>query len=82
MKKGVFIGFGHGFNIHYGQIVPPADANVFMVAPKGPGHLVRSEFTKGSGVPMLISRCTRTPPRSRRRLRWPTPQRQAAEGLA
>jgi ketol-acid reductoisomerase len=55
MKKGVFLGFAHGFNIHYGQIVPPADANVFMVAPKGPGHLVRSEFTKGSGVPMLIA---------------------------
>ncbi len=55
MKKGVFLGFAHGFNIHYGQIVPPPDANVFMVAPKGPGHLVRSEFTKGSGVPMLIA---------------------------
>ncbi|MBI5190923.1 MAG: ketol-acid reductoisomerase [Nitrospirae bacterium] len=55
MKKGCFLGFAHGFNIHYGQIVPPADVNVFMAAPKGPGHLVRSEFTKGSGVPMLIA---------------------------
>src|SRR5512143_1517187 len=55
MKKGVFLGFAHGFNIHYGQIVPPADVNVFMAAPKGPGHLVRSEYTKGSGVPMLIA---------------------------
>ncbi|MGA2192078.1 MAG: ketol-acid reductoisomerase [Nitrospirota bacterium] len=55
MKKGVFMGFAHGFNIHYGQIVPPADVNVFMAAPKGPGHLVRNEYTKGSGVPMLIA---------------------------
>jgi len=55
MKKGVFLGFAHGFNIHYGQIVPPADVNVFMVAPKGPGHLVRAEYTKGSGVPVLIA---------------------------
>ncbi len=55
MKKGVYLAFAHGFNIHFGQIVPPADANVFMVAPKGPGHLVRSEYTKGSGVPCLIA---------------------------
>jgi len=55
MKKGVYLGFAHGFNIHYGQIAPPADVNVFMAAPKGPGHLVRSEYTKGSGVPMLIA---------------------------
>jgi len=55
MKKGVYLGFAHGFNIHFGQIVPPADANVFMVAPKGPGHLVRFEYTKGSGVPCLIA---------------------------
>jgi ketol-acid reductoisomerase len=55
MKKGVFLAFAHGFNIHFGQIVPPADANVFMAAPKGPGHLVRSEYMKGSGVPCLIA---------------------------
>lgn len=55
LKKGVYLAFAHGFNIHFGQIVPPADANVFMAAPKGPGHLVRSEFTKGSGVPCLIA---------------------------
>jgi ketol-acid reductoisomerase len=47
--------FAHGFNIHYGQIVPRADINVFMVAPKGPGHLVRHEFLKGGGVPALIA---------------------------
>ena len=55
MKKGVYLAFAHGFNIHFGQIVPPDDANVFMAAPKGPGHLVRSEYTKGSGVPCLIA---------------------------
>ncbi|NCO84332.1 MAG: ketol-acid reductoisomerase [Nitrospirae bacterium CG_4_10_14_3_um_filter_44_29] len=55
MKKGVYLAFAHGFNIHFGQIAPPADANVFMAAPKGPGHLVRSEYTKGSGVPCLIA---------------------------
>ena len=55
MKEGVYLGFAHGFNIHFGQIIPPAHANVFMVAPKGPGHLVRSEYVKGSGVPCLIA---------------------------
>lgn len=55
LKAGGYLAFGHGFNIHFGQIVPPADVNVFMVAPKGPGHLVRSEYTKGSGVPMLLA---------------------------
>jgi len=47
--------FAHGFNIHFGQIVPPADVDVLMVAPKGPGHLVRRTFTEGSGVPCLIA---------------------------
>lgn len=55
INKGVYLGFAHGFNIHFGQIVPPSDVNVFMVAPKGPGHLVRSEYLKGSGVPCLIA---------------------------
>ena len=55
MKKGVYLAFAHGFNIHFGQIVPPADANVFMAAPKGPGHLVRAEYSRGSGVPCLIA---------------------------
>jgi ketol-acid reductoisomerase len=44
IKKGAYLGFAHGFNIHFGQIVPPPDVNVFMVAPKGPGHLVRSDM--------------------------------------
>ena len=55
LKKGAYLMFAHGFNIHYGQIVPRADINVFMVAPKGPGHLVRHEFLKGGGVPALIA---------------------------
>jgi len=55
MKKGAYLAFAHGFNIHYGQIVPSPDINVFMTAPKGPGHLVRSEYTRGSGVPCLIA---------------------------
>ncbi|MDA0739495.1 MAG: ketol-acid reductoisomerase [Nitrospirae bacterium] len=55
LKDGKYMAFGHGFNIHFGQILPPAGINVFMVAPKGPGHLVRSEYTKGSGVPCLLA---------------------------
>ncbi|KMT21203.1 ketol-acid reductoisomerase [Clostridium cylindrosporum] len=47
--------FAHGFNIHYAQIVPPADVDVFMVAPKGPGHTVRSQYQEGKGVPCLIA---------------------------
>ena len=47
--------FSHGFNIHFGQIVPPADVDVYMVAPKGPGHLVRREYEVGAGVPSLIA---------------------------
>jgi ketol-acid reductoisomerase len=55
LKEGVYLGFGHGLNIIYGLITPPADANVFMTAPKGPGHMVRRTFTEGSGVPCLIA---------------------------
>lgn len=55
IRDGSYIAFAHGFNIHFGQIVPGPNINVFMVAPKGPGHLVRSEYTKGSGVPCLIA---------------------------
>ena len=55
MSAGKALAFGHGFNIHYGQIVPPDDVDVFMVAPKGPGHLVRRIFTEGKGVPALVA---------------------------
>ena len=55
LKKGAYLGFGHGFNIHFKKIQPREDINVFMVAPKGPGHLVRRTFQEGSGVPCLIA---------------------------
>ena len=55
LKAGKALIFSHGFNIHFGQIVPPKNVDVFMIAPKGPGHLVRRVFTEGSGVPNLIA---------------------------
>jgi ketol-acid reductoisomerase len=55
LKAGVYLGFAHGFGIHFGTIVPPDNVNVFMVAPKGPGRLVRSEYQAGRGVPCLIA---------------------------
>ena len=55
IKKGAYLAFAHGFNIHFGQIVPREDVNVFMAAPKSPGHLVRSQYVKGEGVPGLIA---------------------------
>lgn len=55
LKSGSYLAFAHGFNIHFGQIVPDSAINVFMAAPKGPGHLVRHEYTRGSGVPTLIA---------------------------
>ncbi|MCR6545529.1 ketol-acid reductoisomerase [Dehalobacterium formicoaceticum] len=55
LKAGNIIGFSHGFNIHFAQIVPPEDVDVIMIAPKGPGHLVRRQFKEGAGVPCLIA---------------------------
>jgi len=55
LKAGQTLGFCHGFNIHFKYIVPPQDVNVVMIAPKGPGHLVRSEYEKGGGVPCLVA---------------------------
>jgi ketol-acid reductoisomerase len=55
LRKDMTLCFAHGFNIHYNQIVPPADVDVIMIAPKGPGHTVRSQFTEGRGVPALIA---------------------------
>ena len=55
MAPGKYLAFSHGFSIHYKFIEAPADANVFMVAPKGPGHLVRSEYKRGAGVPCLLA---------------------------
>ena len=55
LKSGSALAFAHGFNIHFKQIIPPADVDVFMVAPKGPGHLVRRTYTEGSGVPDVFA---------------------------
>jgi len=55
MKQGATLAFAHGFNIHYGQVMPRADIDVVMIAPKGPGHLVRSTYVQGGGVPSLIA---------------------------
>tara|TARA_Y100000590_G_scaffold185634_1_gene211566 strand:+ start:1449 stop:2465 length:1017 start_codon:yes stop_codon:yes gene_type:complete len=55
LTPGKYLAFGHGFNIHYEQIVPNEDINVFMVAPKAPGHTVRGQFEDGAGVPALIA---------------------------
>jgi ketol-acid reductoisomerase len=55
LKAGKALVFAHGFNVHFSQIVPPADVDVFLVAPKGPGHLVRRTYTEGAGVPALYA---------------------------
>jgi ketol-acid reductoisomerase len=55
LKPGKMLLFAHGFNIHFGQIVPPQEVDVAMVAPKGPGHLVRREYERGAGVPCLVA---------------------------
>jgi ketol-acid reductoisomerase len=55
LSAGKYLAFGHGFNIHFKFVQPKADVNVFMIAPKGPGHLVRSEYVKGRGVPCLLA---------------------------
>ena len=55
IKKGAALAFAHGFNIHYSQVVPRDDIDVIMIAPKGPGHLVRSTYQQGGGVPSLIA---------------------------
>ena len=55
IKKGATLAFAHGFNIHYGQVTPRADLDVVMIAPKAPGHTVRSTYVAGGGVPMLIA---------------------------
>ncbi|HSZ04366.1 MAG TPA: ketol-acid reductoisomerase, partial [Solirubrobacteraceae bacterium] len=55
IAEGNMILFGHGFSVHYGEVTPPAGVDVAMVAPKGPGHLVRRQYTEGSGVPGLVA---------------------------
>ena len=79
LKKGGYLAFAHGFNIHFGQVVPRSDVGVFMVAPKSPGHLVRHEYTKGNGVPMLLA-VHQDPSGTRGRWGWRTRRRSAAGG--
>jgi len=55
LRPGKALGFGHGFSIHFGQVQPPPDVDVFMIAPKGPGHLVRRQYLEGRGVPCLLA---------------------------
>src|SRR3954471_21327589 len=55
LKPGAALAFAHGLNVHFGLIEPPADIDVFMIAPKGPGHTVRSEYVRGGGVPCLVA---------------------------
>ncbi len=55
LRPGKYLAVAHGFNLHFGQIVPPPDVNVFMVAPKGPGHTVRAHYQEGKGVPALVA---------------------------
>ncbi|MCL2420863.1 MAG: ketol-acid reductoisomerase [Defluviitaleaceae bacterium] len=55
LTPGKYLAFAHGFNIHYGQIAPEPNVNVFMIAPKGPGHTVRSQYIEGKGVPALVA---------------------------
>jgi ketol-acid reductoisomerase len=55
LRKGATLAFAHGFNIHYNQVIPRDDLDVIMIAPKGPGHTVRSEYVRGGGVPSLIA---------------------------
>ena len=78
LTEGKALAFAHGFNIHYQQIIPPKDVDVFMIAPKGPGHTVRSEYVEGKGVP----RYTRTPPARRRTSALRTRRVSAAAGPA
>ena len=55
LEEGNMLMFAHGFNIHFGQIVPPANVDVTMIAPKAPGHTVRSEYQAGKGTPCLVA---------------------------
>jgi len=73
-KQGSTLLFAHGFSIHYGRVTPRADMDVVLVAPKGPGDLVRREFIRGRGVPP----CIKTPPKLHATAPWLTPRASAA----
>lgn len=79
LQAGNALFFGHGLNIHFGLIKPAADITIGMVAPKGPGHLVRRQFVDGKGVPALIA-VAQDPRGEGRRWRCRTPRASAAPG--
>ena len=81
LKKGNVLMCSHGFNIHFGQVEAPPGVDIVLVAPKGPGHLVRSEFEKGGGVPCLIAFSEGASEASRKSA-WPMPKESAARGQA
>jgi len=76
LKKGATLAFAHGFNVHFKQVEPRADLDVIMIAPKGPGHLVRSTYTQGGGVPALIA-VAQNPSKKPATSRCPMPRRSA-----
>ncbi len=81
LGKGKTLVFSHGFSIHFKTIVPPKNVNIIMVAPKGPGHTVRRQYTEGKGVPHS-SPCIKIPAKTRRRSRSPGPKASAAPAPA
>ncbi len=82
LAAGNMLMFGHGFSIHYGEIEPPADVDVALAAPKGPGHLVRRQYLEGSGVPGLIADPPGRDRQGQRARRWRTPRASAAPAAA
>ncbi len=78
LQAGDAVLFAHGFNIRFGRISPPEGVDVAMVAPKGPGHLVRRTYTEGGGVPALIAVAAGRDGQGAATSRWPTPTRSAA----
>ena len=77
LSAGKVLSFAHGFNIRFELIKPPADVDVVMIAPKGPGHTVRWEYQNGQGVPALFA-MNRTPPATPAAWRWPMPRESVA----
>ena len=82
LKQGAVLMASHGFNFHFGQVEPPPGHDILLVAPKGPGHLVRSEYVKGGGVPCLIALGAGRQRRDPARSAWPTPRGSAAPAAA
>ena len=82
LSPGNILMCSHGFNVHFGQVEAPAGVDTLLVAPKGPGHLVRSEFEKGGGVPCLIALGEGASEDDARSSAWPTPRASAALAAA